>query len=607
MHRSWVSSCGSSCAGSPSTRAGVDRGSRQARRLPLPVPPRSTPPGRTRPSTGSTARRRRRARRSSSGRASDFDPYRTGLPVPHLLLALLEMHPELLGSTPAALGRPLLASRGGARPPRASRIATSARPACQAWAFTLTDDPNTRVLFVVHSCALCLSGSSGGPAARSSSSASATPPHPRARSSRRRSQSGRRRASTSRREPVAAAIAARIAAERFDPWLRRVAEHHRQHHHPGRKGPLHGSASAAARARRRRSARAWVATIGVVRGGPGSSSFHRDVETKSKTNRLGEDPRQRSASPRKRTLSWDGGSEGLERADVLVVDADIAAGARVEWHLQAPAAGREPLDVSAPLAAGSALLPGAIDAGLAARGKPVFERACAKCHGTYEEDGRAKSYVEKVVPLDYVDTDPARAMAVTDEFLAAAIDVRLVLGGMRLVTTRRTAGYVPPVLTNIWARAPYGHAGQWPSLAALAAKPALRPVRFVVHGEAPLDLDKVGVSTADPGASSRPGRLPARWKRRRLSRHGAPVHRRSRRRVEGRRRVPEDALNVHPHRAGAACSRLHGGVQRAAWPSCRRLAHHATWTRHPRASRSATRSRTAMATGAGDVTKNCRR
>ena len=74
-----------------------------------------------------------------------------------------------------------------------------------------------------------------------------------------------------------------------------------------------------------------------------------------------------------------------------------------------------------------------------------------------------------------------------------------------MVTTRRTSGYVPPVLTNIWARAPYGHAGQWPSLAVLATKPALRPSRFVVHGEAPLNLETVGVATSDAAAPLGPG------------------------------------------------------------------------------------------------------
>jgi hypothetical protein len=96
-------------------------------------------------------------------------------------------------------------------------------------------------------------------------------------------------------------------------------------------------------------------------------------------------------------------------------------------------------------------------------------------------------------------------LAVTDDFVVAANDPRLVTEGPKLVTTRRTSGYVPPVLTSIWARAPYGHAGQWPNLAVLATKPASRPVHFVVHGGAPLDLERVGLSTAEPGVALEPG------------------------------------------------------------------------------------------------------
>ena len=180
-----------------------------------------------------------------------------------------------------------------------------------------------------------------------------------------------------------------------------------------------------------------------------------------------------------------------------MIDADIAAGARVEWYVNHPWQGPARGGVLAPPAEGPAHSRRHIDAGLAAQGKALFEKTCAKCHGTYEDDGRAKTYVEKIVPIDYVDTDPARALAVTDGFVAAANDPKLTVGAV-LESTRRTNGYVPPVLTSIWARAPYGHAGQWPNLQVLATKPELRPTRFVVHGEAPLDLEKVGLSTSEP-------------------------------------------------------------------------------------------------------------
>jgi hypothetical protein len=57
------------------------------------------------------------------------------------------------------------------------------------------------------------------------------------------------------------------------------------------------------------------------------------------------------------------------------------------------------------------------------------------------------------------------------------------------------------VLTNVWARAPYGHAGQWPSLAILATPAARRPARFALDLDAPYDLVGVGVATRTP----RPG------------------------------------------------------------------------------------------------------
>src|SRR5262249_57740970 len=62
---------------------------------------------------------------------------------------------------------------------------------------------------------------------------------------------------------------------------------------------------------------------------------------------------------------------------------------------------------------------------------------------------------------------------------------------------RRTFGYVPPVLTNVWMRAPYGHVGQWPSLAVIATAPAKRATRFAVDLDAPYDLGAVGVATRE--------------------------------------------------------------------------------------------------------------
>jgi hypothetical protein len=196
------------------------------------------------------------------------------------------------------------------------------------------------------------------------------------------------------------------------------------------------------------------------------------------------------------TLSWDAVGEGP--MDVLVVEADVAAGVRPAWFSKHPLQGaalgaylRQPRRDNP--------FPGAIDRKLAARGKQLFDDNCARCHGDYADDGHVIRYDEQVVPLDVVGTDPARANAPSDDFLAAANDERLTRG---LTHARRSGGYVPPVLTNVWARAPFGHAGQWPSLAVLATPPAERAARFAT---VVFDLDGV-YDTADVGLAHHPMR-----------------------------------------------------------------------------------------------------
>ncbi len=194
------------------------------------------------------------------------------------------------------------------------------------------------------------------------------------------------------------------------------------------------------------------------------------------------------------TLSWDASQEGP--MDLLAVEADLANGVRIAWYERHPMQGaslgaylRQPEPRPA--------FPGSIDRALAAKGKQLFEERCSDCHGTYGDDGRAKTYSESVVAIADLGTDPVRAHAATESFARAANDPALTRGYTKF---RRTDGYVPPVLTNVWARAPFGHAGQWPSLAGLATPPAKRPATFVVALDAPYDLKTVGVATRAPGA-----------------------------------------------------------------------------------------------------------
>ncbi len=204
------------------------------------------------------------------------------------------------------------------------------------------------------------------------------------------------------------------------------------------------------------------------------------------------------------TLSWDGSGEGP--IDLLAVEADVAAGVRVEWLERHPFQGAS-LGAYLRQPAKRPAFPGAIDRGKVERGRALFDKHCSDCHGDYAPDGRIRDYTEQVVPNEDLGVDPARMLAATEDFERAANDPALTRGYTKF---RRSEGYVPPILTNVWARAPYGHAGQWPSLAVLATAPAKRPQRFVTDLDALYDLQAVGVAWAPEGKgfvhdASKPG------------------------------------------------------------------------------------------------------
>jgi mono/diheme cytochrome c family protein len=105
-----------------------------------------------------------------------------------------------------------------------------------------------------------------------------------------------------------------------------------------------------------------------------------------------------------------------------------------------------------------------IDGPRAAEGRVIFERRCARCHGTYGPDGQ---YPNKLVPLDVVGTDPTLAHAFAPEGAAHYLKSWFArergssgepyhgLGG---------GGYQAPPLDGVWATAPYFHNGSVPTL-----------------------------------------------------------------------------------------------------------------------------------------------
>jgi mono/diheme cytochrome c family protein len=101
--------------------------------------------------------------------------------------------------------------------------------------------------------------------------------------------------------------------------------------------------------------------------------------------------------------------------------------------------------------------PFAVDADLAAKGKPVYDRYCAECHDV----GAART--SKVIPIAEIGTDRERL----DTWTKAAADeanVAVKNLGITRPDMVKNFGYCSPPLDGLWMRAPYLHNGSVPTL-----------------------------------------------------------------------------------------------------------------------------------------------
>lgn len=136
--------------------------------------------------------------------------------------------------------------------------------------------------------------------------------------------------------------------------------------------------------------------------------------------------------------------------------------------------------------------PGPVNAALASEGEGIFNRRCSTCHGVYDTSStlprRLESYPNRLVPQDQMGTDPAR-WAMVDTALLRRLAVNAY--GRHMVSAS-TGGYVAPILSGLWATAPYLHNGSVPTLWQLLT-PDERPARFQVGGHA-LDYAAMGIA-----------------------------------------------------------------------------------------------------------------
>lgn len=131
-----------------------------------------------------------------------------------------------------------------------------------------------------------------------------------------------------------------------------------------------------------------------------------------------------------------------------------------------------------------------IDRPLADRGRLVFEKHCAECHGTYGKDW---TYPNRVVDIGEIGTDRVRFDSLNREYRLAF--GRSWLGNYDTANVKaETVGYIAPPLDGIWASAPYFHNGSVPTLRQVLA-PSERPVVWS-RTEDGYDRTRVGLEIA---------------------------------------------------------------------------------------------------------------
>ncbi len=132
--------------------------------------------------------------------------------------------------------------------------------------------------------------------------------------------------------------------------------------------------------------------------------------------------------------------------------------------------------------------PHAVDRDLAAKGRQIFDRTCARCHGTY---GDHPTYPGVDVPLAEIGTDRLRHDAVTSEE-RALYGASWFTGYDPSTVHVDPKGYVAPPLDGVFASAPYFHDGAVPTLWHVL-HPEARPVAWRRRSSTGYDVERVGL------------------------------------------------------------------------------------------------------------------
>jgi len=137
--------------------------------------------------------------------------------------------------------------------------------------------------------------------------------------------------------------------------------------------------------------------------------------------------------------------------------------------------------------------PFAVDAELAAKGKPIYVRLCADCHDV----GAPRTC--KVIPIAEIGTDTNR-MATWTQAAADQANAAVKSLGITRPNLIQNNGYCSAPLDGLWMRAPYLHNGSVPTLRDLLEPPDRRPVTFY-RGYDVYDPVNVGFVSSGPQAA----------------------------------------------------------------------------------------------------------
>jgi hypothetical protein len=125
-----------------------------------------------------------------------------------------------------------------------------------------------------------------------------------------------------------------------------------------------------------------------------------------------------------------------------------------------------------------------INAELAAKGEPLFQRLCADCHAPHG------SRIGQVIPIAELGTDNHR-LGMWSQEAANRYNNYPTHASWRFEHFKKQNGYVAVPLDGLWLRAPYLHNGSVPTLEDLLEPAAKRPSEFY-RGYDVYDRKKVG-------------------------------------------------------------------------------------------------------------------